>query len=464
MDSNTISKPIQSNSMPRKLLIIGVIVLIGFVATSLIIWRQEGKANPKPTPEVESKANVENEVAISTDAVATSGIEIVDVIERPVIETMHVTGAVEANQQQTQQATPLVSGRIEQIKVSLGDHVQRGTVIGLIASPEIAEIRGKYHDAEMRVEIAERKLERVQKTENRVAILQSQARLAEAEATLNRTKRLVALDMVAKKDLISAETIYNVAKAEYEFQLNIVSIRELQEAKAEVETSRADIAHVRDQLRALGAIVPEEGNEGHKGNTSLIPIVAPIAGVITERLVNVGAGVEANKPLFTIANLTNVWVVANVPEVQIGRLQLGTSAEIRTSVLGSTNLIGKISYIDPQLNEGTRTARVRIEVANPNERLKVGMFVEISFQTGLDATAKALFIPAEAVQNIDNRTVLFVPKPGESGHFEVREVEVGEEVDNYRQVIKGLIAGDRIVTKGSFILKTKLLKKQLEEE
>ena len=196
---------------------------------------------------------------------------------------------------------------------------------------------------------------------------------------------------------------------------------------------------------------------------------APVSGTVTERLVNAGAGIQAGTPLFTIANISTVWVVANVPEAQVNMLRPGTPAEVHSAALGLDGIAGRVSYIDPQLNEEMRTARVRINVANPRERLKVGMFAEVRFQAGMgvasnSASGEELMVATTAVHRIGERTIVFIPKEGQAGHYEVRDVQVGGETEGYQRVLSGLNAGDRVVTKGSFTLKTRLLRGELQEE
>jgi cobalt-zinc-cadmium efflux system membrane fusion protein len=306
----------------------------------------------------------------------------------------------------------------------------------------------------------------VQRSENRVAVIQAKAKLDEAEATLRRVRRLVELGAGAGKDLVAAEASYKTAKADYEFQSNIALSREVQQAQAEFETAQAEVAQLRQSLSALGAPISQV-EVGDRRDISLIPLRAPVSGAVTERLVNSGAGIEAGKPLFTIANLSSVWVIANVPEVQVTLLHVGAPAEVRGAGLGKELMTGHINYIDPRLNEETRTARVRVEVTNPGERLKAGMFVQVSFQTGVGETDTAgseeLVIPSEAVHRLGDRTVVFLPK-NEAGHFEVRDIQIGGDVEGYSRVTGGLSLGDRVVTKGSFTLKSLLMKGQFGEE
>jgi cobalt-zinc-cadmium efflux system membrane fusion protein len=406
------------------------------------------------------------EVELSEETLKAAKIETAEAIEQNAGETLRVTGSVETNQQQTQQVTPLVSGRVERVNVALGDRVGKGAALAVVSSPEVAEMHGKLHEAETRLALAEKNLARVRQPESRVALLQAKAKLDEAEAGLRRTQKLIELGAGAGKDLTAAEAAYKSAKAEYEYQNNISLNREVQQAQAEVETARVEVSHLRNSLRALGADLSAGENATTRHDTSLVVLRAPASGAVTERLVNAGAGIEAGKPIFTVANISNLWVIANVPEAQVRRLRVGTAAQVRAAG-GEEVISARITYIDPSLTEATRTARVRVEMANPGERFKVGSFVEVSFKTATSggvASEPSLVIPDEAVQRIGERTVVFVPKEKDAGHFEAREVELGGVSDGMRRVTGGLKAGERVVTKGSFVLKTQLMKGELGEE
>jgi membrane fusion protein, heavy metal efflux system len=452
------------------LLSAGILLLTAlFLSACGVVKKEEAKQADASEKAGEQKEGAGEEVSLSAEAMAAAKLEFAEVTARAGGGTLRVTGSVEVNQQQTQQATPLVSGRVERVYVALGDRVRVGQPLAVIASPQIAQMHGKLHEAETKLALAQRELERVQKAENRAAVLTAKAKLDEAEAARTRTRRLIEVGAGAGKDLIAAETAYKTAKAEYDFQNNIALNKELQEARAEVETSRVDVAHIRDEMKALGAPVSEEEHsqhgDDHKRDTSLIALRAPVSGTVTERLANAGAGIEPGKPLFTIANLSTVWVIANVPEAQVSRLRVGTAARISSAALGGDARTGRITYIDPQLNEETRTAKVRIELANAGERLKGGMFVEVEFQvSGAEAAGEELAVPTAAIQRMGEHTIVFVADEKEPGHFKVREVELGGESNGYRVITGGLKAGERVVTKGSFTLKSQLQKGELGEE
>ena len=457
----------------RNLVIIAAVALVAlFSIVALVMWLRSGPSSPEvnvksgaaDTQKDEGQAAT-GEVKLSPEARAAAGIEIEGVTQRPAVAMLRVTGTVETNPQQTQLVTTLVSGRVERVNVVLGDRVRAGSVLAVISSPEVAEMHGKLLEAETRLKLAERTLERVQRAENRVAVIQAKAKLDEAEATLRRTRRLIELGAGAGKDLVAAEASHKTAKAEYDFQNNISLSREVQQAQAEAETARVDLRHIRQSLVTLGAHLTESERENPRENISLVRVYSAVSGTITERQVNVGSGIQAGTPLFTVANISTVWVIANVPEAQLANLRVGTPAEVRSTAIGGRVVAGRVNYIDPRLNEETRTGRVRVELANPGERLKSGMFVEVGFQAGTGAASgEELVIPSTAVQRIGDRMVVFIPKEGEEGTFTVRDVELGGEVEGYHRVLNGLKLGDKVVTKGSFILKTQLMKSELGEE
>lgn len=457
----------------RNLVIIASVALFAmFSIIVLAMWWRSGpestgvnvKAGAGDAQKDEGQAAT-GEVKLSPEARAAAGIEVEGITQRPAVALLRVTGTVETNPQQTQQTTMLVSGRVERVNVVIGDRVRAGALLAVVSSPEVAEMHGKLREAETRLQLAERNLARVQRAENRVAVLQAKAKLDEADATLKRTRRLIELGAGAGKDLIAAETSYKSAKAEHDFQSNISLSREVQQAQAEVETAKVDAGHMRQSLVTLGAHLSESERDKPGENISRVNVHASASGTVTERLVNAGAGIQAGTPLFTIANISTVWVIANVPEAQLANLRVGTPAEVRSAAVAGGPVAGRINYIDPRLNEETRTGRVRVELANPGERLKSGMFVEVGFQAGTGAaTGEELVIPSTAVQRIGDRMVVFIPKEGEEGTFTVRDVELGGEVEGYHRVINGLKLGEKVVTKGSFILKTQLMKGELGEE
>jgi membrane fusion protein, heavy metal efflux system len=457
------------------LVVLGVILLVGVLGVWWITSKQSAAAKPENDEAAEKSEKGEagekegdeesemREIKLDAELLESANIEIEGVSSRPAVALLNVTGTVEANPQQTQAVTPLVSGRVEQVFVSIGSRVSAGQTLATINSTEIAEKYGKLREAENRLDIARKNFERVRRTENQVNVLQAKARLDEAEATLKRTRRLIELGAGAGKDLTAAEANYRTAQADYDFQRNIPLNREIAEAEAAVKTAQIETAHERQSLQALGVNVGSTA--AAVATVALVPVRASVSGIVTERVIAPGSGVQAGQQLFTVSNISTVWITANVPEQQLRLINIGSAAEVRAPVLGERPINARVSYIDPGINEDTRTARVRLAIENPGERLRAGMFAEVGFQTGTSAeTGEELVVPSEAIQRIGDKTVVFVPEDGEPGSFKVREVETAGETGEYTRIREGLELNEKIVTRGSFTLKTQMQKGKLGDD
>jgi RND family efflux transporter MFP subunit len=154
--------------------------------------------------------------------------------------------------------------------------------------------------------------------------------------------------------------------------------------------------------------------------------------------------------LFTVVDLSTVWVVADVYETDFARIHVGTPASITAAAYPGLTLTGRVAYVDPQVRPDTRTARIRIEVANPAGRLKLGMFVDV--QAGERTATPVVLIPASALQPSGAESVVYVATPGAPGRFVERPVRLGEPVNGQIAVISGLDAGEQVVTSGVFFL------------
>lgn len=408
-DQSTVTR---SRFSSRDGLMLGGGMLLALLALYLwTAWARGGDTSSEApeAPPAASREASSNHLTVPHDVITAAAIESVPVGIGPASERLQTTGVVEPDQQQIQEVTPLIAGRVERVSVTLGDFVQAGSILLSVSSPQIAELQGTLTSAH--------------------------AKLVEAEATFNRTTRLVELGAGAGKDLVAAE--------------------------AEVRAARAQVTQVQQSLRALGATASESDRPDTA--TAVVAIRAPMSGQVIARTVNAGAWIEAGKSVLTIANLNTVWVIASVPEARLGAIRLDAPVEIRAPTLGASPLHGRVNYIDPQLDQESRTAKVRVELPNKDRVLKVGMFVDVRVEGAPTRGASELTVPSPAVQRIGERTVVFVPT-SDPERFEVRDVELGDEVGDAQIVRSGLADGDRVVTKGGFTLKSQLLKGQFGED
>jgi RND family efflux transporter MFP subunit len=178
-----------------------------------------------------------------------------------------------------------------------------------------------------------------------------------------------------------------------------------------------------------------------------LPIESPATGYIIERNALPNAYVQPETKLYTIADLSSVWVYANVPQTDLGRLKPGDRAEVSVDAYPGRKFSGGIDQILPDVDQATRTVRVRLAFSNPGVVLKPGMFVDAKIAAPL---GRQLVIPASGVLQSGNRQIAFVDRG--QGSLEPREIETGPRLDDSIVVLRGLKAGDRIVSSAAFLV------------
>jgi len=311
---------------------------------------------------------------------------------------LRAPGIVEPNAYKRVVVTPIVAGRVLRVLPELGARVVRGQTLAQIYSPELADVQSSY--------------------------VAARAALGAHDRELARTTKLV--------------------------QIGSASHEELERVEAEHTGRRAALESAASRLRLLGLshAAIEQLGAGHSTGATL-DVPAPLTGVVTERSANAGLNVDASTPLATIVDLSSVWVVADVYEKDFGRIRVGTAATITTSAYPGLALAGRVSYVDPQLSPETRTAKARIEVPNPRQDLRLGMLAEASF-TGAAGGAAVVQVPRSAVQQVADRSVVYVVNPANDREFLERSVRLGEVTGNSVAVLAGLDPGATVVTDGSF--------------
>ncbi len=339
-------------------------------------------------------------VPLSQDAVDRAGIVVAPVTSGTAATDLRLPGVVEPNAYRQVVVTPLVAGRVTKVAPALGDRVRRGQTLAEIYSPALAEAQTRYVSA--------------------------QAMLDAHDRELQRTQKLV--------------------------EIGAASRQELEKIHAEHAAQTAAVESARSQLELLGvsASALENMAPGHTVSaTTNVP--APIDGVVTERGANIGLNVDTATKLFTVVDLSTVWVVADLYEKDFSQVRVGSESAITTSAHPGLTLRGRVSYIDPQVSADTRTAKVRIEVANTSGELRLGMYADVVV-AGASGTS-APRVPRSAVQNVGDRTVVYLANPKEPGKFVEREVRLGQTSGQQVEVVSGVQPGDVVVTEGSFFVR-----------
>jgi RND family efflux transporter MFP subunit len=179
-----------------------------------------------------------------------------------------------------------------------------------------------------------------------------------------------------------------------------------------------------------------------------LPIYSTVSGIVTERRVTQGQYVNAGDVLFTVSDLSTIWVKADVYQPDLPSVRTGQPVEITSDSLPGTTLHGRVGFLDTSINPQTRTASARIQVPNPSMRLRPGMFVQVRFAA--PAGHNVLAIPRSAVLDTGMRKFVYVAKG--NGEFEGRQVQLGSAGTDYYPVLAGLKEGERIVSQGSFLI------------
>ncbi|MGH9255003.1 MAG: efflux RND transporter periplasmic adaptor subunit [Vicinamibacterales bacterium] len=338
-------------------------------------------------------------VTLTPEMTSRAGIRTVQATSGTATTDVRMPGIVQPNAYREVVVTSLVSGRVTQVQVELGARVMAQDALATIYSPELADAQTAF--------IAVRA--------EQVAHQQRQVR----------TQRLTAIGAATRQ--------------------------ELEEHEAERARLDAAVEIARARLGLLG--IPEERTQRLTGPQDVVTTMvvrAPLAGVITRRAVNVGLNIDPSMPLFTVVDLSTVWVIADLYERDFAKVRVGSPATITSAAYPGMTLRARVGYIDPQVQQETRTAKLRVEVPNPDGRLRFGMYVDV--QVGGAASRQGVLVPKASVQQVGGDSVVYVAG-AEPGRFVERKVEVGRESGDQVLVLSGVQPGDRVVTDGVFFLR-----------
>jgi membrane fusion protein, heavy metal efflux system len=299
-----------------------------------------------------------------------------------------------------------VEGRITQVLVYEGQRVHEGQVLAMLHSNALSDTQFAFVKAF------------------------SQARLAEQSA--ERARQLVQSDVIGKA--------------------------ELQKREAEVLQNATEVASLRAQLHGLGMSESAiQKLESTRKLNSEYPLIASISGTVIERKVTIGQVVQPADLAFQVADLSNLWFVAEIPEEQSGSLAVGKTVIATIPAQPGESVTGKLTFVSPVVNPETRTVQARMNLPNPNGVFKPDMLASMTFE---NRPEKGLTVPTTAVVREDNKDNVFVQTaPNE---FRLREVELGAEVADRRVVVSGLAAKDTVVLDGAFHLNNKRRQDQIK--
>jgi len=400
--------------MIKRQIILAVIVSIIVAA---------GCNNSTPGPAAEHKASgSKNEIVLSPADQATGMIETQAAALSGEPQMLRVTGHIVLADDRAWRVGVRTDGLVMAVYAGLGDHVQKGQVLARYHADEVREARAQYRTA---------------------------------MADLNRL------------DAAAAQAQRKYERAEKLLSLKAGSVQQVEEARQELVSSQSAlkggqivIDRIKDQLEDDLRVPADPAPGTPEEIADDVPILAPASGYIIEKFVTPGKTVQPSTDTFVIGDLSEVWMLASVRQEHLSELRVGQSATVTLQGTTNQSFSGKITNLGQELDPATRVMQVRIVLNNPGNRLRPEMLATAVIPVG--ERKPVLLVPSDAVQQIDGQDVVFVRAAAD--RFEVRPIRSGETLDGKTPVVNGLKAGEQIVVRGSFTLKSQLLKSTMESE
>ena len=370
--------------------------------TSLLLISGCKKSQPSGASQTAQDPNL-----VMANEALLAQIKISVVSQGEVSDILRVAGQIDFDEQALTRIGASVTGRVTQINAQLGNEVKKGDTLALINSSELSNSQLAYLKARSEKEFHRR--------------------------TVQRAKTL--------------------------FEADVISAAELQRRESEYEVASAQTRAAQDQLRVLGVNLKAMEELATTGAIdSVASVMATIKGIVVERKVTTGQVVQPADVLFTVADLSRVWAVAQVPEQQVAQVKVGQSVRIEVPALENEKLIGKLIYVGQTVNPESRTVLVRTELDNTSGRLKPSMLASMLIES---TPTKRVVVPITAIVREQDADYVFIEE--KPGSFRLKPVRLSSEHNGQRVVLDGLSQGMRIVSDGAFHLNNHRNLKDMEK-
>jgi len=382
-------------------------------------------SKPEPAKTAEAKPEP-GEVRLSPELQKIADLATAEVERRNVPLVIRANGRLVADEEKTHKVGAVIDGRVVKVFVNIGDRVQKGQVLARLHSHDIHESRSAYQKA--KIELGRQEVQRSYTEKNR-----------------DRIRRLLNLKAASQEQLDHAES-------------------ELRNALAGIEAARLEVQRTRMHLEEFLEVGAEDHPEHKPGefdhDDDTAPVKAPAAGIVISRTISSGSVAKPGDDLFVISDLSSIWMLAAIPEENMGRIRPGMNAQVFVRAFEDRPFTGRLTRTGDQLDPATRTVQARIVLANPRGDLKPEMYATAELAAG--GTGEALYVPQESVQEMNGHSIVFVANGPDK--FRARPVETGPRAGASIAILSGLSAGERVVTRGAFLLKSEMLKSTLVEE
>ena len=384
-------------------------------------------AGKTPEAAAASTFKAKDSVTLTPQMKQNANIRVEPVLRQALSQSTTYSAVIQPSETRAGAVSSLVGGVVTQMLADIGDSVRKGQPVALINTTEL----GKYQ-------------EQILSAQSRVQAAQSALKLAQGRRELVRQE--------VKRETYLVQRGISALQDQQQAQGKL-SLAEVEVSNAQAQVRQAQVAEqaAKSQLQALGFSV---------GSTisPTLTLRSPINGVVVTRNIQPGQVIAAGQNLFTIADLREVWVVLQVPQAQASGLPNGTPITFTTEAAPDKVFRGRITGRAQDFDPQTRNIGIRATVRSPNQLLKPGLAVLVKAETG---GIPVLIVPTKALQQIEQKDVVFVQK---GDLYQLRKVTVGERTPQRTEIRQGLQAGEQVVSDGSFVLKSELLKSNLGGE
>jgi len=403
----------------------GVVVvgsLIAFHAFS------PAEANTTPPSAVASNPPVPTAVDVPREALANMDLHFANAELRPLVRSVQTTGVVSFDARHLAQVSSPSRGRIEAIDVVVGQRVRAGQRLAVLDDFDLSDVRSQVASAQ-------------------AAVTDATVAATTAQVALTRATELVGIGAMAQSELERRRSMVASAQAT------------LHSREAELQKWLG----MRQRLVPTGSLARSGDNAALTRlgpGDSLGAVVAPFDGVINSVGAAPGDIVDTSLQIFAVADLSTVWLQANVPERELGTIKEGDAVAVTVDAYPGKQFAGHVTYIADQVDPNTGTVTVRCDLPNPDGALRANMFATANIASPLGRDA--VLVPDSALQDVDGQTAVFIPSG--AGHFAKQVVRTGVSSGGFTEIIEGVKAGTQVVTNGSYWLKADFLQNAIPDE
>jgi cobalt-zinc-cadmium efflux system membrane fusion protein len=416
-------------SQSRIMLLVGATALLAAAGGFAAGRGTAAVSNPavSVTPDAPAKPAT-GSVHVTPAALHNMDLHVATAEVQPLVRIVRAPGVVAFNDLRMAQLSSPARGRIQSIEVAVGQPVQAGQRLALLDNYDLGDTRSRIAAAQ-------------------AALAQAAAEAGAAQAAYNRAVEVLRVGGGAQSEVERRRA-------------------EMARADAATRSRQAELQQWKEMEQRQMPAGPQDGPNGNIASAVEGPansrgaIVAPFAGIIHSIGATPGELVDTTRQLFSLVDLSSVWVLADVAERDLGAVTVGEAVSLHVDAYPGRTFTGWVAYIPDQTDPRSGTARVRCEVPNHDGALRANLFATADIRSPLGRNG--ITVPDAALQNIDGKPVVFTPAG--PGRFKRHFVQLGLHSDGFTEIVEGLAANVSVVTDGSFWLKAKLTESSIPDD